>query len=97
MLTMAQGGELAHTRSIHIAFQHHDDEPVANLLFAEMAEARVNASRSVGELILSKFFRALAICLNDVETYKVNTFDHTQYTLRNCIVSGNYNNNYIND
>ena len=47
----------AHTRSIHIAFQHHDNEPGANLLFAEMAEARVNASRSVGELIkLSKKF-----------------------------------------
>ena len=29
----------AHTRSIHIPFHHHDDEPSANLLFAEMAEA----------------------------------------------------------
>ena len=46
-----------HTRSIHIPFHHHDDEPSANLLFAEMAEARVNASRSVGELVkLSKRF-----------------------------------------
>lgn len=47
----------AHTRSIHIAFQHHDDEPRANLLFAEMAHTQIGASKSVGELIkLSKHF-----------------------------------------
>lgn len=47
----------AHTRSIHIAFQHHDDEPGANLLFAEMSHARNNASKSVGKLVeLSKHF-----------------------------------------
>ena len=47
----------AHTRSIHIAFQHHEDEPRANLLFADMAHKRADASKSVGELIkLSRKF-----------------------------------------
>ena len=41
----------AHTRSIHIAFQQHDDEPEANLLFAEMAHCRFAASKSVGVLV----------------------------------------------
>ena len=40
-----------HTRSIHIAFQRHDDEPEANLLFASMSQCRDNASKSVGRLI----------------------------------------------
>ena len=47
----------AHTRAIHIAFHHHDDEPGANLLFARMAQCRVDASKSVGKLIqLSRRF-----------------------------------------
>ena len=47
----------AHTRSIHIAFQHHEDEPGANLLFANMTHKQIAASKSVGELIkLSKRF-----------------------------------------
>ena len=41
----------AHTRSIHIPFQQHDDEPEANLLFAKMSQCRIDASRSVGKLI----------------------------------------------
>ena len=41
----------AHTRSIHIQFQHHDDEPNANMLFGKMAQARLNASSSVGVLV----------------------------------------------
>ena len=49
--TVANDRQRAHTRSIHIPFQHHDDEPNANLLFAEMAQARVVASTSVGELV----------------------------------------------
>ena len=36
---------------IQIAFQEHEDEPEANLLFAEMANYRDNVSRSLGELI----------------------------------------------
>ena len=47
----------AHTRSIHIQFQHHDDEPNANMLFGKMAQARINASSSIGELVkLSRRF-----------------------------------------
>ena len=38
----------AHTRSIHITFQHHKDEPRANLLFADIAHKRADASKSVG-------------------------------------------------
>ena len=47
----------AHSRVIQIAFQQHEDEPEANLFFAEMAYCRDNVSRSVGELIrLSQHF-----------------------------------------
>ena len=46
-----------HTRSIRIAFQRHDDEPEANILFARMSRCRDSASRSVGRLIqMSKSF-----------------------------------------
>ena len=41
----------AHTRAIHIVFHRHDDEPGANLLFAEMAHCRVDIAKSVGKLI----------------------------------------------
>ena len=42
---------IAHSRVIQIAFQQHEDEPEANLLFAEMANCRDNVSKSLGELI----------------------------------------------
>lgn len=41
----------AHTRTLHIPFQQHEDEPNATLLFDEMSESRTNASQSVGVLI----------------------------------------------
>ncbi len=41
----------AHSRVIPISFQQHEDEPEANLLFAEMAHCRVHVSRSVGLLV----------------------------------------------
>ena len=47
----------AHSRVIQIAFQQHEDEPEANLLFAEMAHCRDNASKSLGVLVqLSRHF-----------------------------------------
>ena len=47
----------AHTRSIHIPFQPHEDEPDASTLFDEMCCSRTQASRSVGVLIqLSQCF-----------------------------------------
>ena len=41
----------AHTRSIHIPFQQHDDEPNASSLFDEICRCRADASKSVGVLI----------------------------------------------
>ena len=48
----------AHSRVIQIAFQQHEDEPEANLLFAEMAYCRDNVLRSIRELVrLSQCFQ----------------------------------------
>ena len=41
----------AHTRSIHIPFQQHDDEPNSSSLFDEICRCRADASNSVGVLI----------------------------------------------
>ena len=41
----------AHTRSLHIPFQQHYDEPNASSLFDEICRCRAEASRSVGMLI----------------------------------------------
>jgi hypothetical protein len=47
----------AHSRVIQISFGHHEDEPEANILFAEMTRCREQASRSIGLLVkLSKEF-----------------------------------------
>ena len=41
----------AHSRVIQISFLPHEDEPEANLLFAEMSARRDAVSMSVGKLI----------------------------------------------
>lgn len=41
----------AHSRLIQISFSHHDDEPEANRLFAEMTHCREEGSRSIGLLV----------------------------------------------
>lgn len=41
----------AHSRVIQISFQTHEDEPEANLLFAEMAQCRESVSQSLGLLV----------------------------------------------
>ena len=50
----------AHSRVIQISFSQHDDEPEANILFAEMSRCREEASRSMGTLVrLSQRFERL--------------------------------------
>ena len=41
----------AHSRVIQIMFHHHEDEPEANILFAQMANCRDKISKSLGVLV----------------------------------------------
>lgn len=47
----------AHSRSIHVPFSQHYDEPQASLLFDRMSRCRIQASKSVASIIkLSRTF-----------------------------------------